>query len=184
MGDVEFERLDSEQAVAQRDTVESVYRGSYVDAIRDGGEFNTVESFMRRFDAYRTNPSLDLVVARVGGTAVGQSWGWPLGPASRWWEGIDAEPEPGFTEEDGHRTFALSEIMVVRQHAGQGLARRLHDHLLGGRIERRATLLVRAGNARAYQAYLRWGWSRQASLTPSWDDAPTFDVLIRDLTSP
>ena len=88
---------------------------------------------------------------------------------------------PGFTDEDGTRTFALSEIMVREDLTGQGLAHRLHDELLGRRPERRATLLVEPDNTAAYRAYTRWGRSKVAELRPGWPDAPLWDVLIRPL---
>lgn len=71
--------------------------------------------------------------------------------------------------------------MVTNDMTGRGLARVLHDQLLGSRNEERATLLVRPENTRAYETYLRWGWNRVGTLRPSWPDAPQFDVLVRDL---
>ena len=102
-------------------------------------------------------------------------------PGSKWWDGLDAEPEPGFTAEDGQRTFALSEIMVRQELTGRGIARALHDQLLGGRHEKRATLLVEPENTVAYRAYQSWGWRKVARLRPGWPDAPLFDVLILPL---
>ena len=92
-----------------------------------------------------------------------------------------AEPEPGFTLEDGHRTFALSELMVRQPRTGRGIAHALHDELLQHRPETRATLLVRPENTTAYRAYIRWGWHRVAQLRPGWPDAPLMDVLIISL---
>ncbi len=134
-----------------------------------------------RFDSYASIPGFDLVVAYSDGEPAGQAWGWPLAHGNRWWEGLDHEPEPGFTVEDGSRTFALSEIMVVREQTGRGIAHRLHDELLHGRGEQRATLLAEPDNTSAYRAYLRWGWRAVAKLTPHWPDAPTFDVLMLPL---
>lgn len=36
-------------------------------------------------------------------------------------------------------------------------------------------------NERAYAAYRKWGWRPVGSLRPGWENAQTFDVLIRDL---
>jgi hypothetical protein len=176
-----FQRHDGEAARNARATVEAVFRGAYAAAIEAGDPFDTPEVFMGRFDSYASNPLLDLVVAYEDGDPAGQAWGWPLGPGSRWWETLDHEPEPGFIAEDGTRTFALSEIMVVRERTGHGIAHALHDELLRGRHEQRATLLVRPGNASAYQAYTRWGWRKAAQMRPHWPDAPTFDVLMLPL---
>jgi GNAT superfamily N-acetyltransferase len=178
---VEFRRYGAEEARGARDVVEAVFRGAYWEALERGDLFDTPEAFMGRFDAYVSNPLLDLVIAFDDGKPVGQTWGWPLGVGSRWWESIESEPEPGFTVEDGTRTFALSEIMVVRDWTGRGVAHALHDELLRGRREKRATLLAEPGNVNAYRAYVRWGWQPVARLRPSWPDAPTFDVLVLPL---
>ena len=120
-----FRRYDGEAARAARATVETVYRDAYVEAVASGDPFDGPEPFMRRFDAY-TEPGrgFDLVIAFEEGEPVGQSWGWPLRPGASWWDGLDAEPEPGFTDEDGSRTFALSEIIVRRPWTGRGVATR------------------------------------------------------------
>jgi GNAT superfamily N-acetyltransferase len=136
---------------------------------------------MRRFDAYTWNNTFDLVIAYVDGEPAGQSWGWPLAYRSPWWAGLDAEPEPGFASEDGHRTFALSEIMVRHELTGHGIAHALHDELLGARHEKRATLLAEPENTPAYRAYTSWGWHTVARLRPGWPDAPLFDVLVLPL---
>lgn len=184
--DIEFQRYGAAQARERRDEVEAIFRGSYVDAIESGEAFEAPEAFMERFDAY-TDPSrasgFELVIARVDGSACGQAWGWPLHEGTAWWGGLqlDDGDRAEFTAEDGHRTFALSEIMVRYELTGRGIAHALHDKLLGGRPERRSTLLVRPDNVRAYDTYRKWGWYRVGTLRPSWPDAPIFDVLIHDL---
>jgi hypothetical protein len=72
-----------------------------------------------------TNSGFDIVIACLDGEPAGQTWGWPLTEqkGANWWAGLSAEPEPGFTREDDHRTFALSEIMVREAYTGQGIAR-------------------------------------------------------------
>ncbi|MGW1739720.1 GNAT family N-acetyltransferase [Nocardia sp. NPDC001965] len=181
-----FQHVTAEQARDLRATVENIYRRSYVDAIASGDPFDSPAEFMRRFDAY-TDPardrSFELVVVSVGGVPVGQSWGWPLQSGAAWWDALvldDRDPVE-FTAETGDRTFALSEIMVCAEHTGRGLARALHDELLAGRPEQRATLLVEPDNERAYARYRKWGWYRVGWQRPGWADAPRFDVLMRDL---
>lgn len=174
-------RFDGEAAGADRAVVEAVYRGAYWEAIEEGDPFNSPDAFMNRFDSYASIPGFGLVVGYEDGRPVGQTWGWPLAPGSRWWEGLESEPEPGFTDEDGTRTFALSEIMVVREFTGRGVAHALHDELLAGRGETRATLLAEPDNTGAYRAYLRWGWQKVSRLRPRWPDAPLFDVLMLPL---
>lgn len=175
--DVAFRRYNAAEARQLRDTVETIYVRSYVDAIASADPFDSVDAFMHRFDSYASQADFDLVVAYGTGEPIGQTWGWPLTEQSRWWEGLLSEPEPGFTFESGHRTFALSEIMVSREWTGKGIAHALHDRLLSVRRELRATLLAEPENTRAYRAYLHWGWRKVAQLRPRWDNAPTFDVL-------
>ncbi|MGW5918505.1 hypothetical protein ACWFPY_05895 [Nocardia fluminea] len=52
---------------------------------------------------------------------------------------------------------------------------------MSDRTELRATLLVDPGNDVAYPAYKSWGWSKVGTLTPSWPNSPTFDVLVKEL---
>lgn len=178
-----FQRFDATKARQIRDTVEDVYMGSYVDAIASGDPFDAPATFMRRFDAYTEIPTFDLIVAYVNGTAVGQTWGWPLlGDAHiRWWNGLLDLPEPDFTYEDGKRTFALSEIMVRHEYTGRRIAHAMHDELLSARSESRATLLVEPENESAYRAYRHWGWRTVSQLRPDWPDAPLFDVMVLPL---
>lgn len=181
---VSFHRYTAAEAVHLQSTVEAVYASAYIEAIASGHSFDTVDAFMSRFAVYVANPSFDLVVAYEGARPIGQTWGWPLNEDTRWWTGLDSEPEPGFTREDGRRTFALSEIMVARDRTGRGIAHDLHDRLLLERFEQRATLLVEPENTAARRTYLHWGWRKVAHLRPAWDDAPVFDVFIKLLSRP
>ncbi|MFR9768706.1 GNAT family N-acetyltransferase [Nocardia sp. SC052] len=186
LSDLNFQRYTAAQARELRDEVETIFRDSYIDAIESGEEFESPEAFMHRFDAY-TDPAragaFELVIARLDGEPCGQAWGWPLTAKTAWWDGLklDEGDQASFTAENGSRTFAFSEIMVRKQFTGKGIARALHDELLEGRPEQRATLLVRPDNRRAYDNYRRWGWHRVGTLRPDWPDAPRFDVLMRDL---
>jgi GNAT superfamily N-acetyltransferase len=178
--DLIFQRYDGTSAREVRATVEAIYQDSYTDAIASGDPFDSVETFMHRFEAYTAGIGFDMIVAYHNSEPVGQTWGWPLSEqgGARWWGGLLTEPERGFTREDGRRTFALSEIMVRQPYTGQRVAHRLHDELLSKRTEQRATLLVEPDNTRAYRAYLHWGWRKVAQLRPGWPDAPIFDVLV------
>jgi ribosomal protein S18 acetylase RimI-like enzyme len=175
-----FRCFSSGHARAERDTVELIYRDSYT-AEQQADPFNSPETWMSRFDSYAAGAGFDLVIAYDGETPAGQAWGWPLRAGSSWWTGLIVEPEPGFTAETGRRTFALSEIMVRQGWGGRGIAHALHDKLLAGRNEERATLLVEPENTTAYRAYTSWGWQHVAQLRPAWPDAPLFDVLILPL---
>jgi GNAT superfamily N-acetyltransferase len=179
--DLEFRRYDAGGARSIRDTVELIHHEAYAAAIERGDPFESGDTPMRRFDAYTARDSFDLVVAFLDGEPVGQTWGWPLGPGTGWWQGLIGNVEPGFTDEDGIRTFAFSELMVRQAWAGRGIGHALHDHLLAPRTEQRATLLVRPENTAAYRAYLHWGWRKAAQLRPGVPHAPLMDVLLLDL---
>ena len=176
---VTFRRFGAADARKMASTVRAVYEASYADAIASGDPFDAPDAFMNRVDAYVKNPDLDLVIAYdSAGEPIGQTWGWPLQAGARWWHGIQGAPDNEFVQEDGARTFALSEIMVSQPYTGRGVAHALHDNLLNARPERRATLLVEHDNPLAYRAYLNWGWEHVAHLQPDWPSAPLFDVLI------
>jgi GNAT superfamily N-acetyltransferase len=179
-----FQRYNGAGARAARDTVCLVHQDAYAEAIASGDPFDSVDEFMRRFESYTRpeNTGFELVIGYTSdGEPVGQTWGWPLTPSTGWWTGLEGEPEPGFTREDGRRTFALSEIMVRKAWTGRGLAHALHDELLGTRPEQRATLLVEPDNERAERAYTSWGWRQVGRLRPGWENAPSFKVLMIDL---
>ena len=122
----------------------------------------------------------EIVIAYVGGEPVGQAFGYTLPSTSKWWDGLTSPVPDGFTTETGTRTFAFNELMVVPAWQGKGVAHALHDELLAGRSEERATLLVREDNASAQLAYRRWGWEKAGKLRP-YPDAPHFDSMIRPL---
>ena len=180
--EVTHHRYSASQARTLRADVERVYTSSYVDAIASGNPFDSVDAFMGRFDSYAASEAFAMVMAYAGEEPIGQAWGWPLGKKSAWWDGLRLdEPDEEFTEEDGKRTFALSEIMVDTRWTGQGIAHNLHNALLASRNESRGTLLVDPTNERARRTYLRWGWRRVGQLQPRWEHAPLFEVMMLPL---
>jgi GNAT superfamily N-acetyltransferase len=183
MAQLTFRRLDGEGARARRDVITLIHQDAYAERIKSGNPFYTRDAFMRRFDAHTAHPLLDLVIAYVDDEPVGQTWGWPLAKdaGARVWKGLSPEPEPGFTDEDGKRTFALAEIMVRKAWTSQGIAHALHDELLRARPEQRAELFVNPDNTRARRAYLKWGWRKVGQIRPDLPYAPLFDVLVLPL---
>jgi ribosomal protein S18 acetylase RimI-like enzyme len=159
-------------------TVGPVYEASHADVISNA--FYSADRFVERVRGYLRAPSFALVVAYIDDEAVGQAFGYTLPPNARWWAGLTTPVPAGFTDETGTRTFALNELMVVPAWQRQGVARALHDELLGRRPEERATLLVREDNTSAQAAYARWGWQKIGKLQP-YPDAPHFDAMILPL---
>jgi ribosomal protein S18 acetylase RimI-like enzyme len=180
---IEFRRYDATCASAVRETVALIHRDAYASVIASGDPFESHEAFMQRFDKHAENPSLDLVIAYVGDEPVGQIWGFPIPeltipsiPA-----GETDEIRAGIGPEKGEMAFALCEIMVRSAWAGQGIAHSLHDELLRASTQRCAELYVRPDNARAYRAYLKWGWRKVGETRPNLRDAPLYDVLVLPL---
>jgi GNAT superfamily N-acetyltransferase len=139
--------------------------------------FFTTERFLQRFGGYASAPGFSLCVATTATSQpIGLAFGYSLQPGSRWWNGL-VEPAPAeFTEEDGRRTFALNEIMVLQSHRRHGVATHLHRALLSGRKETRATLLVEPENLPARNAYLHWGWKPIGILKP-FPDSPIYESM-------
>ncbi|SFQ47624.1 Acetyltransferase (GNAT) domain-containing protein [Actinomadura madurae] len=179
ISDLTFSRHDpaSAEGILQS-VIVPVYVASHREVI--DRPFYSAERFADRFSGYAKAPGFEIVIARLGEEPVGQAFGYALPPSARWWNGLTTPVPDGFTEETGSRTFALNELMVVPEWQGKGVAHALHDALLGGRAEERATLLVREDNGSAQRAYGRWGWRKIGKLRP-FPDSPHFDAMILDL---
>ena len=169
---------DAQRVHQLRDELLDVYADAY--AHRLDQPFSTIPRFWERLEAYASRGGFSLVTGRVEGELVAYALGYTLPAGSGWWRGLRSEPDPELTEEDGARTFALTEMMVRRTCRRRGYARALHDALLSHRHESRATLLVRPDNDAARLAYRSWGWYKVGDLQP-FDDAPVFEAMVREL---
>ncbi|MBG6092055.1 GNAT family N-acetyltransferase [Actinomadura viridis] len=180
--DLAFSRHDAASAEKILDTViVPLYEASHADVI--GNPFYSSERFAERVRGYCAAPGFEIVLARIDDRPLGQAFGYALPPKARWWNGLTTPVPDGFTEETGARTFAFNELMVVPEWQGKGVAHALHDELLNGRAEERATLLVREDNTPARTAYVRWGWQKIGKLRP-FPDAPHFDAMVIELPLP
>lgn len=170
---------DGQSAPSILDTViVPIYEASHADVIAD--PFHSTERFVERMRDYVSVPGFEMVVAEIGSVPVGQAMGCPLPADSGWWEGLTTPVDPERIAETGQRTFALCELMVHPDWRRHGIARSLHDELMHGRPEERATLLVEEDNTAAQRAYATWGWRRLGRLRP-YPDAPHYDALILPL---
>ncbi|NUT37091.1 MAG: GNAT family N-acetyltransferase [Hamadaea sp.] len=167
------------EAHRQCERLIAVYREVYRDNLHD--PFYSAPRYRDRLMAYATRDGFTLVTGEIEGELVGYALGATLPAGTRWWNGLHAPMSPQLIAEDGRRTFALNEIMVREPWRRRGHARALHDALLDGRPEQRATLLVDPANEPARSAYLSWGWLDFGLVTP-FPDSPTFDALLLDLT--
>jgi ribosomal protein S18 acetylase RimI-like enzyme len=169
---------DAQRMHDLRDELLDVYADAY--AHRLDQPFSTIPRFWERLVAYASRAGFSLVTGRVEDELVAYALGYTLPAGSSWWRGLRGNPAPALTEEDGARTFALTEMMVRQAYRRRGYARALHDALLSHRHEPRATLLVRPDNAAARFAYRSWGWRKVGDLQP-FDDAPVFEAMVREL---
>jgi hypothetical protein len=102
----------------------------------------------------------------------------PLRPSTSWWKDLTTRLPGEVTTEHPGRTFALTELLVRASRRRQGIAGSLHDLILGGRPEERATMVVPPGATAAQQALREWGWSRIARTRGPDHSSPVLDVLI------
>jgi ribosomal protein S18 acetylase RimI-like enzyme len=172
---------DASGLYEQKDELLDVYAEIYADRLDD--PFFSAPRYWERLEAYGQRDGFSLVTGRLDNKLIGYALGYTLPAGSRWWQGLRWEVDPALLEEDGHRTFALTEIMVREQWRRKGNARALHDALLTGRAEERATLLVLPDNVAARSAYLSWGWHKLGELQP-FDDAPVYDAMVLEPSNP
>jgi GNAT superfamily N-acetyltransferase len=167
--DIAFQRLDGRQAAAHADELQAVHREVYGEADH--------EAFARRFRVWRRQPGFVLAEARHGDYLVGFTAGMPLRPSTSWWKDLTAPLPAEVTTEHPGRTFALTELLVRASWRRQGIAGSLHDLILDGQPEERATLAIPPGATAAQKAFRQWGWSRVAR-THGPPGSPALDVLI------
>lgn len=153
-----------------------VYREIYAS---EDASFHSVGKFAERLDMYAALDGWEAVIGRTEENVVtGYTFGAPLPPGSGWWRSA-AEPLPeGLTAENGRRTFAVFEIMVRAAWRGTGEAHRIHEALLAGRPEQRATLLVDTTHDQVRRRYEEWGYRSIGSQKP-FQDAPVYVMMLR-----
>jgi GNAT superfamily N-acetyltransferase len=111
------------------------------------GDADGAPAAARQLQVRRRQPGFVLAEARHGGYLVAYASGLPLRPSTSWWKELTTPLPAGVTAEHPGRTFALTELLVRASWRRQGIGRALHDLILGGRPEERATLTVPPGAA-------------------------------------
>jgi GNAT superfamily N-acetyltransferase len=139
--------------------------------------------FARRFGRQIRQPGFVLAEARHGGYLVGYAFGVPLRPATSWWRDLTAPLPEELTAELPGRTFALADLTVRAAWRRQGIGRDLHDLILAGRTEDRATAAIPVAAGPAQVAYQRWGWRKAARKHADPPATALLDVLLRDLAA-
>jgi Acetyltransferase (GNAT) family len=179
--EITFELLDGAQAGAHEADLQALHAEVYADPPYTRDE--DPAEFARRFRVQRRQPGFALAEARSGGYLVGYAAGMPLRPSTSWWRDLTTPLPDEVTTEHPGRTFALVDLVVRapwrRQHIGQAL----HDLILGGRTEERATLAVLPAAAPAQNAFQSWGWRKVARRREAAPGSPVSDILVTSLPS-
>lgn len=169
-----FDRLGGRQAAAHASELQSLHDEVYADVLAAGGDFAS------RFRMQCRQPGFVLIAARSGGYLIGYAAGMPLRPSTSWWREVTTTlPEQVTTEYPG-RTFALVELLVRGSWRRQGTGRSLHDLILAGRPEERATVVVPPTSTAAQAAFQNWGWHKIARARNPVG-LPASDVLVTSL---
>jgi len=169
-----YQLLDGAQAVAHAEEYHGLHAEVYADPpYRQAGD----DDYPRRFAVQRRQPGFVLAEARNGGYLVGYAAGMPLRPSTSWWRELTTPLPDEVTAEHPGRTFALVDLLVRASWRRQGIGRDLHDLILDGRPEERATLTVRPAATAAQHAFRAWGW-RKVARAQAGPDAPVTDVLV------
>jgi GNAT superfamily N-acetyltransferase len=175
--EITFRLLDGAQAAEHEAELRALHTEVYADPpyreADDAGEY------ARRLRVRRRQPGFVLAEARSGGYLVGYAAGMPLRPSTSWWRDLTtALPEEDTAEHPG-RTFAVTDLLVRASWRRQGIGQTLHDLILGGRPEERATLTVLPAAAPAQSAFQSWGWRKVARTRDP--GSPVSDVLVTSL---
>jgi len=161
--------------------IQNIAIGLYREAFRHEIDkpFWSVERYSQRIQRHAAMSGFSAVVAYTNGEPIGFAYGITLPATTRWWATIQPPlTDPTFTREDGHRTFALFEVVVAPEHQGHGIGRHIHDELLAKRSEQRVTIATHHGNTYARNTYTRWGYRHIGTRQPT-PPAPLLDVFLR-----
>ncbi|TGB09784.1 GNAT family N-acetyltransferase [Streptomyces sp. MZ04] len=175
-----LERRDAAGLGEIRPQLLDVYAEIYADRL--GEEFHSVERFDERLGWNSEVPGFTAVVGSLDETPVGYAYGCVLQAGTRWWNRLRTPVPDGATVEDGARTFALSELMVVEKMRGTGAAKAIHDELLRGRPEQRVTLLVEREHPKVRGLYEAWGYGWFGEVLP-FADSPLYDAMVLRIDS-
>lgn len=174
--DVVFRLLDGTAAAAQATDLHALHAEVYADPPFERRDDAVL--FAERFRVQRRQPGFVLAAAHRGGYLVGYAAGMPLRPSTSWWRDLTAPLSADVTAEYPGRTFALIEMLVRASWRRQGIGRALHELILQGRREERATLTVLPTATAAQSAFHSWGWSKVGRTRAAGPGSPLLDVLV------
>jgi ribosomal protein S18 acetylase RimI-like enzyme len=177
--EITFQLLDGTRAAEHDAELQALHAEVYADP--PYRETDGAGEYARRFRVRRRQPGFVLAEARSGGYLVGYAAGMPLRPSTSWWRDLTT-PLPGEdTAEHPGRTFAMTDLLVRASWRRQGIGQTLHDLILRGRPEERATLTVLPAAAPAQNAFQSWGWRKVARTRDPHPGSPVSDVLVTSL---
>lgn len=173
--------LSGEQALEHLDELRDLYSEVYAEPPYEWGREH-VNLFVDRFYVQAKQPGFALIEARHQAELIGIAFGVTLQPTTPWWQNLSAPLPANTTNEWPGRTFALVELLVRCPWRRQHIAQSMHDLLLKGRTEERATLTVLPAAKPARLAYVKWGWRAVAQKPNPLPGAPFFIVLLKVLS--
>jgi len=177
--EITFELLDGGQAAGHEAELRALHAEVYAAPPyrhdEDEGEF------ARRLRVQRRQPGFVLAEARHGGYLVGYAAGMPLRPSTSWWRDMTTPLPDELTAEHPGRTFALADLLVRAAWRRQGIGAGLHDLILSGRREERATLVVLPAAIAAQNAFQSWGWRKVGRTRDPRPGSAVSDVLVTEL---
>jgi GNAT superfamily N-acetyltransferase len=175
--DVRIEIGDAEGAATNIDQICEVY-----DEVFSQPPFHWQEddsaSHRERLMRLMQDPSFGIATASSSHRLIGFAYGYTLPTTTKLWDSLVEPIDPAMTDEWPGRTFLFFDFAVTSPSRGQGIGRRLHDGLLGGRREERAMLTVQPAGRETQAIYRHWGWSQVGRLKAG---QPVFDVYLRPL---
>ncbi len=177
--DITYELLDGRQAAGHGTELQALHAEVY--AAPPYRREEDPGCFADRFRVQSRQPGFVLAEARHGGYLVGYAAGMPLRPSTSWWRDLTAPVPDELTAERPGRTFAVVELLVRAAWRRQGIGRVLHDLILSGRPEERATLVVAPAAAPAQNALRNWGWHKVARTRDERPGSAVSDVLVTAL---
>jgi ribosomal protein S18 acetylase RimI-like enzyme len=169
--DMTFQLLDGRQATALAPELLAVR----------GDVWGNTPQAADRFRVQCRQPGFVLALASHGSYLIGYAAGMPLRPSTSWWRQLTTPLPDAVTAEHPGRTFALTDLLVRAAWRRQGVGQTLHDLVLSGRTEERATLVVAPAATAAQAALPSWGWRKIARALDPDDGTAVLDLMLRPL---
>ena len=174
--EITFQRLGGREAAGHAGDLQALHAEVYAAPPYRRNE--DAAEFADRLRVQSRQPGFVLAEARHGEYLVGYAAGMPLRPSTSWWRDLTTSLPEEVTAEHPGRTFALLDLLVRAAWRRQGIGRDLHDLVLAGRTEERATAVVPPAATPAQSAFQSWGWRKVARTRDPQPGSAVSDVLV------